>query len=225
MASGMENNYMKVNWNCSCKWTGKLRRSETQDLWRLWKAPSRSTWSVWSHHTDKSAITLKENTELETTWQSQFLAECTLAEKLQPRFKTCQCCLMKPSCLCKESTVYSRQYPAGPKEQPPLQAAAPKSRRWRLPTHCSLCTRTRQQVSKDAPTTTERYIVSVWVQGFAEALTYHSTSNKVKKWVKKRLKITFALSIFLLHLFYFLESWDVLIKQTHSINDWKVICF
>lgn len=139
----------------------------------------------WSHHTDKSAITLKENTELETTWQSQFLAECTLAEKLQPRFKTCQCCLMKPSCLCKESTVYSRQYPAGPKEQPPLQAAAPKSQRWRLPTHCSLCTHTRRQVSKDAPTTTERYIVKR-VQGFAEALKYHSTSNKVKKTGEKK---------------------------------------
>lgn len=25
MASGTENNYKKVNWNCSCKWTGKLR--------------------------------------------------------------------------------------------------------------------------------------------------------------------------------------------------------
>lgn len=72
MASGMANNYMKV----SCKRTGKLRNGPKhwiyEDFGRLLQGPCEP-----SDHTKqtKSAITFRENAELETTWQSQFLAE------------------------------------------------------------------------------------------------------------------------------------------------------
>lgn len=49
---------------------------------------------------------------------------------------------------CRYSSVYSQRGPAGPREQPPRPAAAPKSRRWRLPTHCWLHTDRERVITK-----------------------------------------------------------------------------
>lgn len=58
MASGMENNYMKVNWNCSCKWTGKLRNGRKhkiyEDFERLLQGPREM-----SHHTKQTKVQLR----------------------------------------------------------------------------------------------------------------------------------------------------------------------